>query len=93
MFLRDLEKEVRVSVSKEFQEKYGLIKMGGTYYVGASAKIAGDLDREKLKEMGVRTGARSDDIITLKIPILQMEHVKDVEGIIYLDVDRKVPLR
>ena len=93
MFLQDLEKEATVSVSERFREKYGLIKIKGTYYVGATAKTDEDLDRKKLKELGVKIGARSDDIITLKIPILQVEEVKNIRGITYLDIDRKVPVR
>ena len=93
-FLRNLDKEILSNESfipsSNLINDYSLLLINDVYYLGGLLKIREGIDEEKLRDMGVKINTKVNEIWTVKIPILQLKKIGNIEEINYIQIDEQV---
>lgn len=88
--------EYRISSQEESHfnaliKDYDLIKINNLYHIGVGAIInENELDRATFTELEVINDTRLDNLWTLRVPIKNLEALRNVEGINYLEIGEPV---
>jgi minor extracellular serine protease Vpr len=72
------------------KDEYIYKKIDDTYYLSALAKVDQSLDLTAIKELGVLTGTRAGNIITVQIPVQNVKAFSMLKGLVYLELDEPV---
>ncbi len=78
---------------QEMIDKYGLREINGNYYIGLLMEISPELDMNRLKALAAIMGSRTPRSLSLKIPVQNIEKLRDIKGILYADINKKVSTR
>ncbi len=96
MFISDYKKEVNTNQpvpGEDFIKKYSLIKVDGEYYVGVMIKVTDNFNNNNLTGINAIPGSRANDILSMKVPVQNVEKLSSIDGIKYVDVDHRVNFR
>jgi hypothetical protein len=76
-----------------FIEKYSLVKIDSTYYVGVLAKVGEHFNPDDLIPLKAITGSKNNGALSLKIPAADVERLGSVKGVEYIDISRRISLK
>lgn len=79
------------STFDNFAREYELLKIDGTYYIGALALVdVNSIDEASLEQLSVISDSKINDLWTLRIPIDNFQEVLQIAGIKYLEIGEAV---
>ena len=84
-------KEFRPSI--ELIEEYNLLLIDNKYYVGGLLKVQDLINENELHMNGVKIGTKAGNIWTVRIPIWQLEKLKTIGEIEYIQIDEPIGLK
>lgn len=76
--------------SKELVKKYGLLKINELFYINGFILINENFNESTLNELSIKTGAESNNLITVQVPVNKFDLFLQNKGIKYFKVSEKV---
>jgi minor extracellular serine protease Vpr len=76
--------------SEKITRKYPVKIINQRYYIGALIKINKKFNRSDLLKYDVLIGTRAGDILSVKVPIENLEELSKIEGIDFIQIDEPV---
>lgn len=71
-------------------DRYGLENIDSIFYIGAILKVDSGFNLSLLDDLNVKEGSRTGGSMSIKIPVQNVEKLNGIQGIRYVDIDRKV---
>jgi subtilisin family serine protease len=68
-------------------EEFGLLQINDIVYAGAMMQIHNLSAIQLLKSKGVKVGARAGMILSVKIPVNQLEEISNLDQVVFIDID------
>ncbi len=88
--LKSLLKENNGIPTEYLEKQYPIYKINGAYYLSVLCKVNTSFNSSDLKENGILFGSQIKDIVSIKIPISNLEIGLNFPGIAYLEIASKV---
>lgn len=99
IFLDDLKKEQAAFgedsfvPSARFIEKYSIQKIQDNYAVAGFIKINSEFDIELLYENSIHVGSKTNQIISIIVPLNHIAEFLEIKGISYFEINKKAEIK
>jgi len=81
------------NISDEIISKYGIVTRNNQYFITGLAKVNERFDLQELKNMNININSKSGNIITLEIPLNDLDIFLKYKGVNYFEISQKVELK
>lgn len=71
---------------KSIVEEYDLLKRNGEYIVRAALWVDADFNAGKLKDIGARKGSNTGRVVTVSVPLNNLDLLAEIEGVKYVEI-------
>ncbi len=76
--------------SENIQNRFAVNTLNGNQYVSFLAKASSHFSKSTIVQMGIMVGAKIGDIVSLKIPVSQLDNISSLPGINMLQLSGKI---
>ncbi len=75
---------------KTLETHFPIYKINGNYFLSVLCKVTPSFTTDEAKQKGILFGSRIQDIVSLKLPLSNLEEALTVSGVSYLEIAQKV---
>jgi len=99
LFLQELDKEIAIQKkgdfipSEQFIEKYNIQKIGDVHSISGFIKISNDFKEADLNSLNIKMGSKAGEIMTVIIPLEEMNKFLKIKGISYFEINKKAAIK
>ncbi len=88
--IKGFENKSEINLKSKLAKQFLLKKIDNVVYVGGLIKINDEFDNKALSDLGVKIGTKAGNILTVKIPIINLDQLGNMPGISYLQIDERI---
>ena len=98
IFIKKLETEIGnnndvFQPSEKLITDYGLQKLDLEYQIGGLIETDSNVNEKQILELGVVIGSKSGHTWTMRIPILKIDELSSLAGVVYIQLDEPLKLK